>query len=159
MKVGIYSGSFDPVTLGHYDIIERASSLVDKLVIGVFHNSMKIPAFSVEERVEMLKEVTKDMENVEVEAFSGLVVDFAKMKGAKVIIRGLRTVTDFEYELQIARTNSNLSSDVETIFLTADMKCAYVSSSLVRELAMYGADISEYVPKCVASKICQKYKK
>ena len=117
MRIGIYPGSFDPVTQGHLDIILRASKLVDKLIIGVLINGAKKPMFSMEERVELLQRVTKDLPNVEIAAFDGLTVDFAKEKGASVLVRGLRAVTDFEYELQIAQTNHKLNPFVDTIFL------------------------------------------
>ena len=117
-KTAIYPGSFDPITKGHLDVIRRASSLVDELVIGVLANSAKPPLFSTEERVALIKEAVKDMENVKVESFSGLTVDFARMKNAKFLVRGLRAVTDFEYELQIAQTNHKINGELDTIFFT-----------------------------------------
>lgn len=156
MRIGIYPGSFDPVTLGHLDIIERASRMVDKLIIGVLVNGAKSPMFSTDERVELIKKVTKDMPNVEVEANDGLLVDFAEAKGANVIIRGLRAVTDFEYELQIAQTNHKLNSNVDTVFLTTSVEYSYVSSSIVREVASYGGDISQFVPECIVDEIYKK---
>jgi len=156
MRIGIYPGSFDPVTLGHLDIIERASRMVDKLIIGVLVNGAKSPMFSTEERVALIKKVTKDMPNVVVEANDGLLVDFAESKGAQVIIRGLRAVTDFEYELQIAQTNHKLNSNVDTVFLTTSVEYSYVSSSIVREIASYGGDISQFVPECIVDEIYKK---
>ena len=156
MRIGIYPGSFDPVTLGHLDIIERASRMVDKLVIGVLVNGAKSPMFTTEERVELIKKVTKDMPNVVVEANDGLLVDFAEAKGAGVIIRGLRAVTDFEYELQIAQTNHKLNPKVDTVFLTTSVEYSYVSSSIVREIASYGGDISQFVPECIVDEIYKK---
>ena len=156
MRIGIYPGSFDPVTLGHLDIIERASRLVDKLIIGVLVNGAKSPMFSTEERVELIKKITKDMPNVVVEANDGLLVDFAAAKKADVIIRGLRAVTDFEYELQIAQTNHKLNPKVDTVFLTTSVECSYVSSSIVREVASYGGDISQFVPECIVDEIYKK---
>lgn len=156
MKIGIYPGSFDPVTLGHLDIIERAARLVDQLVIGVLVNGVKSPMFTLEERVELLKTVTAGMPNVTVEANSGLLVDFAKEKGAGVIVRGLRAVTDFEYELQIAQTNHKLSPEIDTIFLTTSVEYSYVSSSIVREVASYGGDITKFVPECIVDEIYKK---
>ena len=156
MRIGIYPGSFDPVTLGHFDIIERASRMVDKLIIGVLVNGAKSPMFTTEERVELIKKVTKDMPNVVVEANDGLLVDFAEAKGANVIIRGLRAVTDFEYELQIAQTNHKLNSNVDTVFLTTSVEYSYVSSSIVREVASYGGDISQFVPECIVDEIYKK---
>lgn len=154
----VYPGSFDPVTYGHIDIIERASRICNKLVIGVLNNSKKTPLFSAEERVKMLQEVVKDIPNVEVKSFSGLTVDFARENDATVMIRGLRAVTDFEYELQISQTNRSIASDIDTIFFTTNLKYSYVSSSITKELAMYGADISNFVPPYVLEKVREKYK-
>lgn len=146
MRIGIYPGSFDPVTIGHLDIIRRSSKLVDKLVIGVLNNSKKQPVFSSKERKKMIEMVTKDLPNVEVETFNGLLVDFASMKKADVIFRGLRAVSDFEYELQIAQLNRNLNQEVDTVFLATSVEYAYLSSSSVREIAAYKGDISSLVP-------------
>lgn len=159
MRIGIYPGSFDPVTLGHLDIIKRSSSLVDKLVIGVLKNNSKKPLFTVTERVKMLKEVTKSMSNIEVEAFDGLLIDFAHLKKANIIVRGLRAVTDFEYELQIAQINHKLSPDIDTIFFTTSVDYAYLSSSVVKEIAMYNGNIEELVPGEIVQKVYEKYKK
>ena len=156
MRIGIYPGSFDPVTQGHLDIILRASKLVDKLIIGVLINGAKKPMFSMEERVELLRRVTKDMPNVEVEASDGLLVDFASKRGASVLVRGLRAVTDFEYELQIAQTNHKLNPFVDTVFLTTSVEYSYVSSSIVREIASYGGDIRQFVPECIVNDIYEK---
>ena len=157
MRIGIYPGSFDPVTLGHLDIIERASRLVDKLIIGVLVNGTKKPMFSLEERVALLKEVTKDMPNVVVEANTGLLVDFAKEKNATVIFRGLRAVSDFEYELQMSQINNALYGEIDTVFLTTRLEYAYLSSSGVKEIAVFGGDISQCVPEFVADLIYDKY--
>lgn len=146
MRIGIYPGSFDPVTIGHLDIIKRSAKLVDKLIIGVLNNSKKKPVFSSEERKKMIEMVTKDLPNVEVETFNGLLVDFATMKKADVIFRGLRAVSDFEYELQIAQLNRNLNQQVDTVFLATSVEYAYLSSSSVREIAAYKGDISSLVP-------------
>ncbi len=156
MRIGIYPGSFDPVTLGHLDIIERASRMVDLLVIGVMVNGAKSPMFTSEERVKLLKKVIKDMPNVTVEANDGLLVDFARGKKANVIVRGLRAVTDFEYELQLAQTNHKLCQEIDTVFLTTSVEYSYVSSSIVREVASYGGDISRFVPECIVDEIYQK---
>ena len=146
MLKAIYPGSFDPVTLGHLDLIERAAGMVDELVIGVLVNTAKNPLFSTDERVSMLECVTENFPNVSVEAYEGLLVNFAAEKGASVIVRGLRMVTDFEYELQLAQTNRVLNRDVETLFLMTSLKYSYLSSSTVREALAFGADISAFVP-------------
>ena len=156
MRIGIYPGSFDPVTLGHLDIIVRASKLVDQLIIGVLVNGAKSPMFSMEERVELIRRVTADIPNVVVEAYDGLLVDFAEERQADILVRGLRAVTDFEYELQIAHANHKLNSKVETVFLTTSVEYSYVSSSIVREVASYGGDISQFVPQCIVEDIYRK---
>lgn len=156
MKTAIYPGSFDPVTLGHYDIIERSSKIFDRLIVGVLNNSAKSPLFSVEERVKMLKDVTKGLPNVEVMAFDGLLIDFARAKEAQVIVRGLRAVTDFEYELQMAQTNHKLEPSVETVFLTTSLEYSYLSSTIVKEVAFYHGDISKFVPDVVRERIREK---
>ncbi len=157
MRTGVYPGSFDPVTLGHLDIILRASKLVDKLVIGVLKNSTKVPLFDIEERVDLLKIVTKDIPNVTIESYQGLLVDFADEKQANVIVRGLRAITDFEYELQLAQTNHKLNPNVDTVFLTTSVDYAYLSSSTVREIASYGGNIDQFVPSCIAQLVYDKY--
>ena len=159
MKTAIYPGSFDPVTVGHLDIIERSAKIFEKVIIGVLNNRQKSPLFTVEERVAMLKKVTSSFENVEVMAFSGLLVDFAKQQNANVIIRGLRAVTDFEYELQMSQTNRQICPEVDTLFLTASVEYSYVSSSTVRELALFGGDISQFVPKEIIPEIKKHIKK
>ncbi|MDO5101062.1 MAG: pantetheine-phosphate adenylyltransferase [Eubacteriales bacterium] len=157
MLRGIYPGSFDPITYGHLDIIKRAAKFVDHLTVGVLHNPAKRPLFSVEERVEMIRQSIKDIPNVSVEAFSGLSVMFAKQKNATVIVRGLRAVTDFEYELQMAQTNRVLSEGIDTLFLTTALDYAYLSSTNVREVACFQGDISKFVPPFVEKKIKEKY--
>jgi pantetheine-phosphate adenylyltransferase len=157
MKKAIYPGSFDPVTFGHLDIITRAAGIVDELVIGVLCNSQKNSLFSLEERVSMIKEMTKELPNVTVASFDGLLVDFMKEIDATIIVRGLRAVTDFEYELQIAQANHVQDSRVETIFLTTDLRYSYLSSTIVREYASYGGDISKFVPACFIDRIYDKY--
>ena len=158
MLRGIYPGSFDPVTLGHIDIIERSSKMVDELIVGVLQNKAKTPLFSVEERVRMLKEVTKHLPNVKIASFEGLLVQFAKQMEAKVIIRGLRAITDFEYELQMAQTNHKLEPEIETIFLTTNLEYSFLSSSTVKEVASFGGDISQFVPDVIEKKIQEKMK-
>lgn len=156
MKIAIYPGSFDPVTKGHLDIIERSAKMVDVLIVAVLNNNSKSPLFSVEERVNMLKEVTKHMDNVKIDSFSGLLVDFAKKYDATIIIRGLRAVTDFEYELQMSQTNRIMDKKVDTIFLTTSLEYAYLCSSTVKEVAMCGGDIDKFVPPCVVERILEK---
>ena len=158
MTRAIYPGSFDPVTLGHLDIIKRAAKIVDELIVSVLNNNSKSPLFSVEKRVKMLEEVVKDIPNVKVMSFEGLLVDFAKSVDANVIVRGLRAVTDFEYELQMSQTNSVLNSDIDTIFFTTSLKYAYLSSSTVKEAAYFGADISKFVPQSVVQQVYTKFK-
>ena len=156
MKTAVYPGSFDPVTLGHLDIIERSARMSDQLIIGVLNNNSKTPLFSVQERVNMLKEITTDLGNVEVKAFAGLLIDFVRANQADVVVRGLRAVTDFEYELQLAQTNRVIAPEVDTIFLTTNLKYSYLSSSIVKEIAFYDGDISAFVPASVAECIRRK---
>ena len=158
MLRAIYPGSFDPVTLGHLDIIRRSASMVDELIVGVLNNKAKSPLFSVEERVKMLGEVTKELPNVKVIPFAGLLVDFARQTEAKMIIRGLRAITDFEYELQMSQMNRKLEENVETVFLTTNLEYSYLSSSMVKEVAAFGGDISQLVPALVADKVNEKMK-
>lgn len=157
MKRAIYPGSFDPVTNGHVDIILRSSKIVDRLIVGVLNNSAKKSLFSVEERVSMLKELTKDLPNVEVTSFDGLLVDYMREIDASIIVRGLRAVTDFEYELQIAQTNHIENTDIETIFLTTNLQYSYLNSTIVKEFASYGGDISKFVPEQFVDRIYEKY--
>lgn len=157
MKTAIYPGSFDPVTFGHIDIIKRASQIFDNLTVAVLNNKVKTPLFSVNERVKILEDVVKDLPNVTVTSYEGLLVDFAKQSGANAIIRGLRAVTDFEYELQLSQTNKKLCDDVDTIFLTTALEYAYLSSSTVKEVASFGGDISKFVPEFIAELTYQKY--
>ncbi|GFI11000.1 MAG: pantetheine-phosphate adenylyltransferase [Lachnospiraceae bacterium] len=156
MVRGIYAGSFDPVTFGHLDIIVRASRVVEELVVGVLNNRAKSPLFSVEERVKMLEEVTKEYPNVKIRSFTGLLVEFAKECEARVIVRGLRAITDFDYELQMAQTNRIMNPDLDTIFLTTSLEYAYLSSTTVKEVAGFGGDISAFVPPFVEKKIQER---
>ena len=158
MLRAIYPGSFDPVTYGHLDIIRRSCKIVDELVVGVLNNNAKMPLFSAEERVKMLEEVTKDFPNVKIIPFEGLLVEFAKQMDAKVIVRGLRAITDFEYELQMSQTNHKLEPDLETMFLTTSIEYSYLSSTTVREIAAYGGDVSQFVPEAVAGELEAKMK-
>ncbi|MGL4738581.1 MAG: pantetheine-phosphate adenylyltransferase [Cellulosilyticaceae bacterium] len=160
MKIGIYPGSFDPVTKGHMDVIERAAGLVDLLIVAVLTNpSKKGGMFTVEERIDMLAHSAAHLDNVEVDSFSGLLVDYAKAKDACVIVRGLRAVTDFEYEMQMAQINKKLLPGVETIFLVTNAEYSFLSSSSVRELAMFRGNFHFLVPEYVGDKLDAKFKK
>ena len=159
MRRAVYPGSFDPVTFGHLDVIRRSSALVDELIVGVLNNNTTTPLFSVEERVKILLEVTKDIRNVRVESFSGLSVDFVKNCNAGFLVRGLRAITDFEYELQMAQTNRIMNPEIDTIFLTTSLEYAYLSSSTVKEVAAYSGDISKFVPQVVVEHMRKKYGK
>ena len=157
MKKATYPGSFDPVTFGHLDIISRSAKMVDKLIIAVLINKSKSSLFSMEERVRMISEYVKEYKNVEVHSFSGLTVDYAKEVGATMIVRGLRAVTDFEYELQLAQTNKVMAEDIDTLFLATNLKYSYLSSSIVKEIASYNGDISAFVPRMVENAMKEKY--
>jgi pantetheine-phosphate adenylyltransferase len=154
----IYPGSFDPVTNGHLDIISRCSKKFDKLIVAVLNNPAKKPMFTVEERVHLLREVTKEYDNVEIDSFSGLLVEYAKQKNVSLIVKGLRAVSDFEYELQMATMNKQLNDEIETFFLMTNTKYSYLSSSLVKEVAKFNGNISEIVPKVVENAIKEKLK-
>ena len=156
MTTAVYPGSFDPVTKGHLDIIQRASKMFDHLIIAVLKNSAKSPLFTTEERVKMLEEVTEGISNCTVETFDGLTIDYCHLRNAHFIVRGLRAVTDFEYELQIAQTNRVVASDIDTVFLTTNLKYSYLSSSIVKEIARYNGDISAFVDCRVAQRIKHK---
>ncbi len=159
MTKAIYPGSFDPVTYGHLDIIKRSASMFDELIVGVLNNSAKHPLFSVEERVEMLVEATKDYDNVSVICFEGLLIDYMRLHDISVIVRGLRAITDFDYELQIAQSNRKVSKEtIDTVFLTTSIDYAYLSSSIVREYASYGTDVSDFVPDFVAKKLENRFR-
>lgn len=158
MRIAVYPGSFDPMTNGHLDIIERASRVYDKLVVGVLSNKSKNPLFSAEERVDMIRLVTGHLDNVEVDTFTGLLVDFATSKNATVIVKGLRTVADFEYEFQMALLNKALNPEYETMFLMTDTKYSYISSSMVKELAGFHGNLTGLVPCEIIERIKEKYK-
>jgi pantetheine-phosphate adenylyltransferase len=158
MTRAIYPGSFDPVTFGHMDIIERASKICDELIVGVLNNSAKQPLFSVDERVSMLEEVISHLTNVKVASFDGLLADYARKMDASLIIRGLRAATDFEYELQIAQTNHALNENMDTIFFTTNIKYSYISSTTVKEVALYGGDVSKFVAPQIITRLNEKFK-
>ena len=154
----VYPGSFDPVTFGHLDIIQRAAKVVDELIIGVIVNkAKKSPLFTLEERVAMLKEATKEYLNVTVKMFDGMTIDFARENGARLIIRGLRAVTDFESEMQIAQTNHSLDSNIDTMFFTTSLEYSFLSSTVVKEVASYGRDTSKFVPEVVQKAFQEKF--
>lgn len=159
MKKAIYPGSFDPVTYGHLDIIKRAAQIFDEITVSVLDNKAKHPLFSTDERVRILEEVTKDISNVKVASYDGLLIDYAKKSGANVVIRGLRAITDFDFELQLAQTNRKLYDTVDTVFLITSLDYAYLSSSTVKEVASFGGDISKFVPPYVAQRVYDKFKK
>lgn len=160
MIKAVYPGSFDPVTLGHLDIVKRSSKMFDELIVAVLNNNLKSPLFSVEYRVRMLEETIdrEHLENVSVMSFDGLLVNFVKEQKSKFIVRGLRAITDFDYELQMAQTNHILHPDIDTVFLTTGLEYSYISSSTVKEIAAFGGDISKFVPGCVIEKIYDKFK-
>lgn len=158
-KLAIYPGTFDPITFGHLDVIQRASELFDIVIVAVLENVAKTPLFTKEERVEMIKEAVKSIPNVEVDVFDGLLVEYAKRKGAIAIIRGLRAVSDFEYEFQMALMNRKISDGITTVFLMPHEKYTYLNSSIVRELARLNASVDDFVPEFVAKKLKEKFKK
>ena len=155
-KIALYPGSFDPITNGHLDVLERASKMFDEVVIAVLRHPEKKSFLTVEKRVELIKEATKDMENVSVASFDGLTVEFARSIGAKFLIRGLRTITDFEYEVQLCQTNQVIAPDIDTVFLPTKPKHNFISSSIVRELSNHKTDISKFVPKNVVEYLKKK---
>jgi pantetheine-phosphate adenylyltransferase len=158
MRIGIYPGSFDPLTNGHIDVIERARKLFDKLIVAVARNSAKMPLFSVQERIEILQKCCAcDGKNVEVASFDGLLVDYCLKNNVSCIVRGLRAIVDFEYEYAIALMNSKLAPDVETMFLLAKSEYSFVSSNMVKEVASYGGDVASLVPRFVHTRLQEKY--
>ncbi|MEQ7874814.1 pantetheine-phosphate adenylyltransferase [Sphingomonas sp. ASV193] len=155
-RVAVYPGTFDPITLGHLDIIRRGTHLVDRLVVGVTTNPSKSPMFEVEERLSMVRREIADLPSVEVVSFDALLMDFAESQGASVILRGLRAVADFEYEYQMAGMNQQLNDDIETVFLMADVSLQPIASNLVKEIARYGGNIGKFVPAAVAADVAAK---
>lgn len=156
MRIAIYPGTFDPITNGHVDVAKRAAALFDKVIICVAVNTLKSPLFTGAERVRMIEESMKDTKNIEVEEFQGLLVDYARKKNADAIVRGLRAVSDFEYEFQMALTNRKLCSDVDTVFLMPHENYTYLNSTIVREIARFGGDVSEFVPEHVKKELIAK---
>lgn len=156
MKLAIYPGTFDPVTNGHLDIVERAATLFDQVIVAVTTNSAKNPMFSIAERLDMFREVTQHLSNVQIESFSGLLVEYAAGRGASVLIRGLRAISDFEYESQMALINRKISHGMDTVFLTASEKNTYLNSTIVKEVARFGGDVTCFVPAAVNERIRQK---
>lgn len=159
MRIAIYPGSFDPVTKGHLDIIERAAGLFDKLIVVVLTNPAKTPVFSVEERVSYIRRIVEKLDNVETDCFDGLLADYVKLKGAGAIVKGLRAMSDFEYEFQMALTNKQLNPEMETLFLITSAEYMYLSSSIVRQLASFGADISRFIPDEIRDIIVERLRK
>jgi len=153
MKIGVYPGSFDPITNGHVDIIERAAKLFDKIYVAVIKNPEKRPAFDIDSRIEMIKAVVSGKKNIVVDSFDGLLIDYVEKVKAHAIIRGLRAVSDFDYEFQMALTNRKMDPEIETVFLMTDYKYSYLSSSFVKQIAKLGGDVSSFVPKAVEEKI------
>ncbi len=158
MRIAIYPGTFDPITYGHVDVAERAAKLFDKVIICVAVNTLKAPLFTGAERVELIKDAVKDIKNIEVEEFEGLLVDYAKKKKADAIVRGLRAVSDFEYEFQMALTNRKLCSDINTVFLMPHENYTYLNSTIVREIASFDGDVSRFVPPNVKKRLEEKYR-
>lgn len=157
MKTAIYPGSFDPVTNGHLDIIRRASKMFDKLVVVVLINPMKAYSFTIPERCEFLRETTADIPNVEIASYDGLLADYFNLRSdVDVIVKGLRATSDFEYEFQMAHTNKDLNPRAETVFIPASLNTTFVSSSMVKQVAMFNGDLSKYVPACIHEQIKQK---
>lgn len=156
MKTAICPGSFDPITLGHLDIIQRAAQMFDRVIVAVLVNPGKNPSFTVEERLSMIQCAVADIPNVEVECFDGLLADYARLRNAHTIVKGLRAVTDFEYEFQMALINRKLNPDTDTVFLTTSSQHMYLSSSMVKSIARFGGDISDFVPACICAEISER---
>ena len=158
-RLAVYAGSFDPITLGHIDLIERASALFSDVIVGLGRHPTRSPLFTVDERIELVSKICTDFPNVRVESFDGLLIDFCQAVGARVIVRGLRAATDFEYELQIAHANADLCPEIDTIFLPTRTKNGFISASLVREIASHGGDVSRYAPAVVCDALKAKFSK
>lgn len=159
LKIAVYPGSFDPITCGHLDIIKRSCKLFDKVIVAVLNNSKKTPLFSVSDRIELIKKCTKDIPNCEVQSFDGLLVDFVEQSGAHAIVKGLRAISDFEYEFQMAMLNKKLAPDVETVFMVTNLNCLYISSSVVKEICRYGGNTEGLIPEEIIKDITDKIEK
>lgn len=159
LKIAIYAGTFDPITYGHIDVLERAALLFDKVIIAVSESSSKKALFSVDERLDMILGCTKKLKNVKAESFKGLLVEYAKKRNASAIVRGLRAISDFEYEFQMALTNRKIAESITTVFLMPNEKYTYLNSTLVREIALHDGDVSPFVPDNVLKMLKEKYKK
>lgn len=157
-RLAICPGSFDPITYGHLDIIERSAKVFDHVVVAVFHNDSKSPLFSIEERMELISEATKHLNNVSVDSHGGLLMDYAKKKKANALVRGLRAISDFEYELQITSMNRKLYEEIETFYIMANNKYSFLSSSVVKEVAKYHANVTDLVPEAVEKALKEKFK-
>ena len=157
-RIAIYPGSFDPVTNGHLDIVRRGTILFDEIIVAILHNPSKIALFTVEERLDMLQETMKDIPGVSFDTFGGLLVDYAHRRGAQAILRGMRAVSDFEYEFQLALMNRKLDRDIQTVFLMTGLRWIFTSSSIIKEAAQFGGDVSDMVPPIVNQKIIEKYR-
>lgn len=159
LKIAIYPGSFDPVTCGHLDIIKRSCKIFDKVIIAVLNNSAKRPLFTVEERMDLLRRCTVDLPNCEIDSFDGLLMDYAKQKGAATVIRGLRAISDFEYEFQMALLNKKLNPEVENLFMITNLNCLYISSSVVKEICQFGGNIDGLIPAEIINDVKYKIEK
>lgn len=159
LKIAVYPGSFDPITCGHLDIIKRSCKVFDKVIVAVLNNSAKHPLFSVSERIALIGRCTKDLPNCEVDSFDGLLVDFAKKKKADTVIRGLRAISDFEYEFQMALLNKKLNPDIETMFMVTNVNCLYISSSVVKEICLYGGNTQGLIPDEIINDVKYKMEK
>ena len=158
-RIAIYPGSFDPVTNGHVDIVRRGTALFDEIVVAILYNPGKTALFTVDERLDMLKETMKDIPGVSFDTFGGLLVDYARERGAQAILRGMRAVSDFEYEFQLALMNRKLNREIQTVFLMTGLRWIFTSSSIIKEAAQFGGDVSELVPPMVNQKIIEKYRR
>lgn len=156
MPIAAYPGSFDPVTNGHLDIIRRSAALFDRVIVAIFKNIEKKPMFTVEERIAMVREATRDLKNVEVTSSSGLLVDFCRMHGVKIVIKGLRAVSDFDYEFQMAQMNKELNEEVETLFMMTRTQHLFLSSSVIKEIARFGGNVRPFVPEGVYARLTER---